>query len=165
MAQAAAALDALGLVNDALAVAADGDGALGANVHAGVAQAALAVGRDADLLRRAGVAGEGDDVDEGRLVVFFGLCGLLDAVGGEAHLGGGAQGQAAGEAEALGDDGALKEDVVAVLGVLAGDDFVGQGVDAREVAALVGEAGDLCENLSSKVVNYAVYTSHDSASC
>ena len=165
LAQAAAALDALGLVNDALAVAADGDGALGANVHAGVGEAALAVGRDADLLRRAGVAGEGDNVDEGRLVVFFGLCGLLDAVGGEAHLGGGAQGQAAGEAEALGDDGALKEDVVAVLGVLAGDDFVGQGVDAREVAALVGEAGDLCENLSSKVVNYAVYTSHDSASC
>lgn len=54
---------------------------------------------------------------------------------------------------------------MAVLCVLAGDDFVGQGVDAGKVAALVGEAGDLCENLSSKVVNYAVYTSHDSASC
>ena len=39
---------------------------------------------------------------------------------------------------ALGDDGALEDDVVAVLCVLAGDDFVGQGVDAREVAALVG---------------------------
>ena len=78
--EAAAALDALGLVDDALAVASDGDGALGADVHAGVRKAALAVGGDADLLGRAGVAGEGYDVYEGRLIVLFRLGRLFDTV-------------------------------------------------------------------------------------
>ena len=42
--EAAAAFDAFGLVDGALAIPADNNGALGANVHAGVAQAALTVG-------------------------------------------------------------------------------------------------------------------------
>jgi len=129
-----------------------------------VGEAALAVRGYTDLLRRAGVAGEGDDVDEGRLVVLFGQGGLLYAVAGEVLLRGGAQGQSAGEAQALGDNGALKEDVVAVLGDFTGDDLIRQGVDLLVVPALVGEAGDLGKYVASDIVNYAVYASHGMAS-
>ena len=59
--EALAALDALALVNVALAVL-DVDGPLGAHRLAGMGQAALAVGGDPYLLGRAAVAGKGNDV-------------------------------------------------------------------------------------------------------
>ena len=130
-----------------------------------MAEAALTVGGDAYLLWRAGVAGEGDDVDQRGFVVLFRLCGLLDAVGGEADFGGGAQGQAAREAETLGYDGALEKDVMAVLCILAGDDLVWQSIYPREVPALICQPGDLCEHLTPEIINDAVNTSHVMSSC
>ena len=127
--EAAAAFNAFLLVDLAFAVPADGYCALGADVHAGVGEAALAVGGNADLLGRASVAGKGDDVYEGRLIVLFRLGRLFDTVGSEAHFRRGAQGQTAGEAEPLRHDGALEEDVMPVLSDLAGDDLIGQGID------------------------------------
>ena len=137
---------------------------LGANVHAGVREAALAVGGYADLLRRTGVASEGDDVYEGRFIVFFGQGGLLDAVAGEVLLGGGAQGKAAGKAQPFGDDCALQEHVGAVLRHFAGYYLVRKRVYLLIVTAFVGEPGNLGENVTADVVNNAVNTSHFRAS-
>ena len=71
---------------------------------------------------------------------------------------------AAGKAQALGDDGALQEHVVAVLGDLAGDYLVRQGVDLLIVSSLVGESGDLSEHVAADVVDDAVYASHMASS-
>ena len=54
---------------------------------------------------------------------------------------------------------------MAVLRHLAGDDLVGQGVDPGKVAALVGKPGDLCKNAASDIIDDAVDTSHNIASC
>ena len=158
--QAAAAFDALVLVDNALAVTSDGDGVLGTDVHAGVRQAALAVGGDADLLRRAGVAGEGDDIYERGLIVLLGQGGFFYAVAGQVLLRGGAQRQSAGETQPFGDYGALQKDVVAVLRDFSWYDFIRQSIYFLVVAALIGEPCDFCENVPAKIIDYAVYTSH-----
>lgn len=69
-----------------------------------------------------------------------------------------------GRPQALGDDGALQEHVVAVLGDLAGDYLVRQGVDLLIVSSLVGESGDLGEHVAADVVDDAVYASHIASS-
>src|SRR5699024_10722998 len=74
---ALAALDALGLVDEALALD-QRDGVLGADLHTGVSQAALAHIGDPYLLGRAGITGEVDDVDQGGLIVLLGNGTLLD---------------------------------------------------------------------------------------
>ena len=157
--QAFAALDALALVNAALAVP-DDDGALGADRLTGVGEAALAVGGDPDLLGRAGVAGKLDDVDQGRLIVFFRDVGLLNAVAGRAVLLGRTQGQAAGKPKPLGDDGSLQENIAPVFGYLAGDDLIGYFINAGVVSPFIGQTGDFFKNAFADIVDYAVDTSH-----
>ena len=158
--QAAAAFDALLLIDVGAVILPDVDRVLGAHVHAGAGDAALAVGGDADLLLRAGVAGKRNDVDQGRLIVFFRDAGLLDALAGGAKLGCRAQRQTAGQTQTLHHHRALAEHVVAVLGRLARYDFIGDLVDPGIVPALVGQAGHLGEYVPAEIVNSAVYTSH-----
>ena len=56
-----------------------------AHLHAGMCQAALAHVRHVKRFFRAGVAGEFDDIDEGRLVVLLRPSGLLDTGGKRAR--------------------------------------------------------------------------------
>ena len=63
--EAPAAFDALVLVNVAMRVLVQINGILGAHIHAGMGQAALAAVRNPDLLGGAGIAGKGDDIDQG----------------------------------------------------------------------------------------------------
>ena len=162
---AAAALDALGLVDDRTAVD-DVDGVLGADLGARMRQAALAaVGHD-DLLFRAGVAGELDDIDERRLIVRFARA-VLDAVR-DGRVGVGvARRKTHGQAQALANNGALEEDAVAVSGVLGRQDLVGQGFERLGkvlglclVGALEGHARDLGVNATANLVDACVNSSH-----
>ena len=69
MLYAPATLDAFLLVNHAFPLH-NANSVLGADFPAGVRQAALARIRHHDLLGWACVAGKGNDVDQGRLIVF-----------------------------------------------------------------------------------------------
>ena len=145
---AAAALDALLLVDGGAAGLPD-DGVLGADLHTGVGQAALAQVRDLDHLFGAAVAGELDHVDQRGIVVLVRDVGVLQARDHAVVLVHAAGGQADGQADALLDDGAFQEDVLAQFALLAGDDLVGDA--AHHVVCLlaldvgVGHPGDFGE--------------------
>ena len=147
------------MVNAAFPVP-DDDGTLGANRLTGVGQTALAVGGDPDLLGRAGVAGKLDDIDQRGLIILLRDVGLLDAVAGRTVLLRRPQRQAAGKAQALGNDGSLQENIAPVFGDFAGYDLIRDFVNTGIIAALVGQAGDFLENALADIVYYAVYASH-----
>ena len=155
------AVDALLLIDVGLLVL-EGDGALGADLAAGVREAALAgVAHLVDVVL-AGVAGELDDVDQRRLVVGLGNRGVDDAVGHALRLVDALQRQAHGQANALRHDGALEEDGLAVGRDLAGDDLVGQALEISlgVLPLLVGDAGDAREDLSANLGKVGVDTAH-----
>ena len=157
---ALAALDALGLVDEALALD-QRDGVLGADLHAGVSQAALAHIGDPNLLGRAGVTGKVDDVDQGGLIVLLGNGALLDVSAGGSVLVNLTQRQADGQTETLADNGALQEDILTVAGYLAGNDFIGQMLDRLGViAALKGQAGNFGKDLTPDIVDKGVDSPH-----
>ena len=156
-----AAVDALLLVDIGLLVL-EGNGALGADLAAGVREATLAgVAHLIDVVF-AGVAGELDDVDQRRLVVGLGNRGVDDAVGHALRLVDALQRQAHGKEDALRDDGALEEDGLAVGRDLAGDDLVGQALEVSlgVLPLLVGDAGDAREDLSANLGKVGIDTTH-----
>ncbi len=136
-----AALDALGLIDDALALY-QGNSILGAHLHTGVGQTTLAHIGHPHLLGGAGVAGVGDDIDQRGLIVLLRDHAVLQLRVGRRVLAQVPQGQADGQTDALGHHSALHQDVLAVLGHLAGDDLMGQTADGLGiVAALEGHSG------------------------
>ena len=120
---AAAALDALVLI-DGGAAALPSDGLLGADFHTGVSEAALTQVGDLDQLLGAAVAGELDDIHQRGVVILIGDGSVLQTGDDAVVLVHAAGGQAHGQTHALLDDGALKEDVLAELAFLTGDDGV-----------------------------------------
>ena len=140
------ALDALGLINDRLALD-EADSAAGADFVAVVRQAALAAFSHVVTVGGASVTGVADDVHQGGIIVLFGNGALIDTVGQTGVLGNRAQRQAHSQTQALADNGALQEDGLAILGQLAGSDLVGQVLDTAVVAALIGQTSDLGEDL------------------
>ena len=136
------------------------DGILGADVHAGVGNAALAAVGDADLLGRAGVAGIGDDIDQGLVEIFLIRSGILDigADGGRGAVG--VQIHAQSQLEPGGNNGPLQEHVMAMMGNLSGNDLVGDHVHLLIIIALIGQSGHFCEYAAANIVYRAVYTSH-----
>ena len=155
-----AALDALLLVDEALALN-DGDGVLGADLLTGVGQTALAHVGHLHPLGGAGVAGKGNNVDQRGIVVLLrhqavlqvGVRGLV-----LAHV---PQGQTDGQPDALADHSPLHQDVLAVLGHLAGDDFVGQLPNGFGVVApLKGHPGYLGKDLAPDIVDKGMDTAH-----
>ena len=158
--KALAALDTLALINVAALVFIQIDGVLGADVHAGVGNAALAAVGDADLLGRAGVAGIGDDIDQGLVEIFLIRGGILDigADGGRGAVG--VQIHAQSQLEPGGNNGPLQEHVMAMVGNLSGNDLVGDHVHLLVIVALIGQSGHFCEYAAADIVYRAVYTSH-----
>ena len=120
---AAAALDALVLIDGGTA-ALPSDGLLGADFHTGVSEAALTQVGDLDQLLGAAVAGELDDIHQRGVVILIGDGSVLQTGDDAVVLVHAAGGQAHGQTHALLDDGALKEDVLAELAFLTGDDGV-----------------------------------------
>src|SRR5699024_3608086 len=160
---AAAALDALVLVDDGTAIeAVQGDGVLGAHLHAGVSQTALAAVGDVHPLLRAAVTGKLDDVDQQGSVVGLVLGSGLDVVGQGGVLPSAAAGQTHGQTQALADDGALQKYVVAVVAHLTGNDLVGQLLNAllHRPLGVISHAGHLAENAVANLLNTGFYTSH-----
>ena len=167
----ATALDALGLVDVGLAVH-ERDGALGADLAAGMRHAALAGIAHAVDVVLAGVAGEADDVDQRRLVVGLRFGRLRHALGEHGGLVHALQRKAHRQADALTHDRALDEDALAIGGHVARDDLVGQVVDPTVVvgvddtvavdidAALVGDARDLFEDGAPDLGEVGVNPAH-----
>ena len=154
-----AALDALTLVNAALAVD-EGDGPLGADLLAGGGQAVLAVFRHPVLVGGAGVAGVGDDVDERRLIVLLGDGRVIHALGHEAAGLDGPDAKAHGKPHPLTGDGPLQEDALPVQGLVAGDDLVGQVLGLGIISAGIGHAGHFGEHVLTDVRNQGRNSSH-----
>ena len=154
-------VDALLLVDVGLLVH-KGDGALGADLAAGVRKAALAhVGHAVDVVL-AGVAGELDDVDEGRLVVGLGLCRLGEAVGELLGTVNALQWETQREADALAHDGALEKDALAIGGNVAGNDLVRQLVELLRLVfpALVRNLRHLAEDIAPDLGQVGVHATH-----
>ena len=125
----------------------EADSAAGADFVAVVRQAALAAFSHVVTVGGASVTGVADDVHQGGIIVLFGNGALIDTVGQTGVLGNRAQRQAHSQTQALADNGALQEDGLTILGQLAGSDLVGQVLDTRVVAALIGQTSDLGEDL------------------
>ena len=159
---ALAALDALALVDVAVLVLIQIDGVFGADVHARVRNTALAAVRDADLLRRAGVAGVRDDVYQGILVVLLEFLGPLNVLADGRGVPGVAHIQAHGQADPLLHNGPLQKHVMTVFGHVALDHLEGDMVCLAGIAALKGQPGNLLEYGASNVVYRAVNSSHQS---
>ena len=132
-----------------------------ADLLTGGGQAVLAQLRDAVLLRGAGVAGVGNDIDERRLIVLLGNGGVVHALGQQAALLHGLHGKTHCQADALAGDGALQEDRFPVQRVFAGDDDIGKILCLGVVGAFVGHSGNLGEDLFPNVGNQGRYSSHD----
>ena len=136
------------------------NGVLGADVHAGVGDAALAAVRDTDLLGRAGIAGKGDDIDQGLFKILLVRGGLLDLGADGRLLTGGLQAHAQGQPDPLLHDGPLQKHVVAMSCHLAGDDLIGDHIHPVQISALIGKTGYLRKDIPADVIHRAVYTSH-----
>ena len=87
-------------------------------------EAALAQVGDLDQLLGAAVAGKLDDVHQRGVIILIGDGSVLQTGDDAVVLVHAAGGQAHGQTNALLDDGALKEDVLAELAFLTGDDGV-----------------------------------------
>ena len=135
------AADALALVDEALAVD-PGNSALGANLCAVLAGAALTAVADLIALGGAAVTSVGDDVYQGGIVVLLGDGAFHNTGGQGLVLGYGTQGQTHSQAQALTDDGTLQEDVLGS----AGNDLIGQFLDAGVVAAFISQTGNFGED-------------------
>ena len=143
------AFDALAL-HDAAAAVDKLDRALRADLLARGGKAALTqLGRIVPV-RRAGVAGIGDDVDERRLVILLGDGGLIHALGQKRALLHGLKRQTHRQPHALARDGAFEEDGLAVQGVLARHDAERDVLHLRVVAG-IGHSGNLGKDLFSDV--------------
>lgn len=142
---AAAAFNAL-IVVDFTAPVSAVDGLFGTYLPTWVLQTVLTCIRNGDAIAGTGVAGVSDDVDQRRIIIFFGNGGLLNAVGDGDKVLDGPQRQADGQPKPLADDGALQKNTVPIACLVAGNDAVGELDDTGVVAALVGEAGDLLEH-------------------
>ena len=145
---AAAALDALGLVNLGAAVD-DADRLDRADHRAGVGQAVAAQVGDGVAGLLAGVAGEGNDVDERRFIKHVGDGAVVHSLRNRRVLVHRTQRQSDCQAQPLTDDGALLKDAVAVVGDLSGNDGVRQLLDPGIVPVLIGQTGNLGKDLSS----------------
>ena len=124
--EAFAALDAFALVNMAVLVLVQINGVAGADVHAGVGNAALAAVRNTDLLGGAGIAGVGNDVDQ-RLIEILLIRGSLLNLGADG--GGravGVQIHAQSQLDPCGDNGALQKYIVTVVSHLTGNQLIGE---------------------------------------
>ena len=161
---AAAALDALFLVDDGLAgERVDGNRALGADLDARTRHAALADVGHANLIFRAGVAGELDDIDERRRIVGFFLGGRVDVVGKRRVLGGAAARQTHRQTQAFAYDSALQKNILTVGCYLARHDVIRQCFDAAvgRPLGMVCHTRDLGENTVSNVPNASFHASHE----
>src|SRR5699024_8411339 len=114
---------------------------------------------DAVLLGGAGVAGVVDDVDEGRVVVLIGDGALAEALGDAGGVVHRLKGQAHGHPDPLAHDGPLQEDGLPVLGLLAGNDGVGDLLHSL-VVAVVGQTGYLGKDLFPDAGDGRRYAAH-----
>ena len=116
-------------------------------------QTALAQVGDLDQLFRAAVAGELDHVHQRGIIVLIGDGSIFQTGDDAVVLVHAAGGQAHGQTDALLDDGALQEDVLAQLAFLTGDDGVRDlahqvvGLLALDVG--VSHAGNLGKHLTA----------------
>ena len=140
------------------------DGLFGADLDAGVLDAALAAVCDLDDVIRAAVAREFDDVYQRRLVILLGNDGLLDAVGNivvHAEL---AHRQTHCKAQPFADNCTLDKQIVperAYLVWVARTDLVRQLFKLlRVVSALVCHARDFRENLVPYSCFAGLHSSH-----
>ena len=154
-----AALDTLFLIDEAAPVD-ERDGALGADLLAGSSKAVLAADGNLVLVLGAGVAGVGNDIDQGRLIILLGNCGGIHALGHQTPGLNGADAKAHGKANPLTGDGALQEDGFPVQGLVAGDDLIGQILRVCVVAAGVRHACDLGKDVFSDVCDERRDSSH-----
>ena len=114
---------------------------------AGSGQTVLAQLRDAVLLRGAGMAGIGNDIDERRLIILLRNGRVVHALGQQAALLHGLQRQAHGQTDTLARDGTLQKNGLPVQRVLSGNDDIGKVLCLRIVAALISHARDLGKDL------------------
>ena len=136
------------------------NGVAGADVHAGVGNAALAAVRNTDLLGGAGIAGVGNDVDQ-RLIEILLIRGSLLNLGADG--GGravGVQIHAQSQLDPCGDNGALQKYIVTVVSHLTGNQLIGDHIHLIVVLPAVGQTGYLREYVVADIVYRAVYTSH-----
>ena len=161
---AAAALDALILIDDGLAgERVDGDRALRADLDARTRHAALAHIGHADLIFRAGVAGKLDDVDERRGVVGLLLGRRVDVVGQRRMLSRAAARQTHRQTQAFAYDRALQKNILAIGCYLARHDVIRQRLDAAvgRPLGMVRHTRDLGKNTVSNVSNSSFHASHE----
>ena len=161
---AAAALDALVLIDDGLAgERVDGDRALRADLDARTRHATLAHIGHADLIFRAGVAGKLDDVDERRGVVGRLLGRRVDVVGQRRMLSRAAARQTHRQTQAFAYDSALQKNILAIGCYLARHDVIRQRLDAAvgRPLGMVRHTRDLGKNTVSNVSNSSFHASHE----
>lgn len=128
---AAAALDALfGVDMAAAVVAVEGDGALGADLYAGVSQTALTAFSHQDTLFSTAIAGELDDIDQRRGIISFVPGPRLRCYQKWGHVHRAAVGQAHSQTQAFTYDGTLQEDIVAEVTHFTGDNLIREFLNA-----------------------------------
>ena len=143
---AASALDALVLIDLAFAVH-DVDGVLRADFRTLMGKASLAGVCHDDLLFRAGVACELDDVDQRIIIIFLGDRAFFDPIGQRGLFLHAAKRKADAQAQALADDGA-----VAVARLVSGQDLVWEFLDLLGIVSpFVCQSGDFSEDFSADV--------------
>ncbi len=138
----------------------DLDGVLGAAFAAGVGKTALAAIGDPVLLFRAAMAGELDEIDKRRLVVFFRNGAFVHPHGKGGVLVHGAQRQAHSQAQPLPHNGALQEDGFPVLGHLPWDNLIGQLLDAGIIPALIAHPSHLGKNPAANILYRCLHPTH-----
>ena len=143
---------------------AEADRVLGADLLAGMCQAALAHGRNLNDLFRAAVAGELDYVNQRRLVIFISNDAVLQTLTGRHALVQRTQGKTHGQTNTLRNDRSLQEDAAAQRAFLAGNDLVRQF--AHQVCVVghfidfVRHTCNFGEHLATDIRNGGVNTSH-----
>ena len=97
------------------------------------------------------MAGIGDDIDQGRLIILLrNRCGI-HALGDQMTSVCRAQGQTHGKTHTLTGDGALQKDGFTVQGTVAGHDLIGQVVGGFDAVAGIGHAGNLGEHILANI--------------
>ncbi|MPM75313.1 hypothetical protein SDC9_122305 [bioreactor metagenome] len=161
LADAAAALDALALVNMGVLLLIQINRVPGADRLTGVGHAALATVRHPNPLGGARVAGKRNHVYQRlfkKLVVRRRR--LFNArAGGSPHVHR-LKRQSAGQPDALLYNGPGQKDVAAILRIFSGDNFIGNQVNAGIVPALIGKLRHLCKHVSPDIIHGAVNATH-----
>ena len=140
------------------------DGLPGAHLLAGGRQAVLAHVRDPVAVGGAGMAGVGDDVDKGRLVILLGNGGVIHALGHEAAGLDAAHGKTHGKPHPLTGNGTLQEDGLPVQGLVAGNDEEGQILGLGIVVAVVGHPSHFGKNFFADIRDEGRNSTHNGAS-